>query len=170
MSSSDQSVICLIRPPAVESFRFSTASIALPLGLAYISAALKRARFDVHVVDAVGEAPETRAGYCKGYLVGLRFDEIVARIPAHADIIGITVVFTHEWPAVVRLIDRIRDRFPSAKIVIGGEHVTSMPEFSLLSSKADVAVLGEGEETVIELAHALRARTPLDGIAGVAYR
>jgi len=163
-------MICLIRPPAVESFRFSTASITLPLGLAYISAALRRAQFDVHVIDAVGEAPKTRAGYCKGYLVGLRFDEIVARIPTHTDIIGITVVFTHEWPAVVRLIDRIRNRFPHAKIVIGGEHVTSMPEFSLLSSKADVSVLGEGEETVVELAHALRDATPLDGIAGIAYR
>jgi anaerobic magnesium-protoporphyrin IX monomethyl ester cyclase len=170
MSSRDQSIICLIRPPAVESFRFSTASITLPLGLAYISAALKRAEFDVHVIDAVGEAPKTRAGYCKGYLVGLHFDEIVARIPARTDTIGITAVFPHEWPAVVWLIDRIRGRFPNAQIVIGGEHVTSMPEFSLLSSKADVAVLGEGEETAIELAHALRAGTPLGGIAGVAYR
>jgi anaerobic magnesium-protoporphyrin IX monomethyl ester cyclase len=71
---------------------------------------------------------------------------------------------------VVRLINRIRGRFPSAKIVIGGEHVTSMPEFSLLSSKADVAVLGEGEETIVELAHALRAGRPLDGIVGVAHR
>jgi hypothetical protein len=75
MSSREQPVICL------------------PLGFAYISAALRRAAFDVHVIDAVGEAPKTRAGYCKGYLVGLRFDEIVARIPAYADIIGITVVF-----------------------------------------------------------------------------
>jgi anaerobic magnesium-protoporphyrin IX monomethyl ester cyclase len=170
MVRSNDSTICLIRPPAAEAFRFSTASITLPLGLAYISAALKAAGFGVHIVDAVGEAPDTRASYCKGYLVGLRLDQVVARIPAAADIIGITVVFTHEWPAVVRLIDRIRDRFPSATIVIGGEHVTSMPEFSLLSSRADVAVLGEGEETVIELVQALRAGRPLDGIAGVAYR
>jgi radical SAM superfamily enzyme YgiQ (UPF0313 family) len=167
---SRDSVVCLIRPPAVESFRFSTASIAPPLGLAYISAALKRAQLDVHVVDAVGEGPKTRGGYCKGYLVGLHFDEIVARIPATADIIGISVIFTHEWPAVVVLIDRIRDRFPDATIVLGGEHVTSMPEFSLLTSKADVSVLGEGEETIVELVQALRARTSLHGIAGLCYR
>src|SRR3981189_1643898 len=68
--------------------------------------------------------------------------------PTH-DILGITVVFTHEWPMAVRLIDLIRGRFPHATIVIGGEHVTSMAEFSLLTSKADIAVLGEGEETVV---------------------
>jgi len=162
--------ICLIRPPAAEAFRFSTASITPPLGLAYISAALRTAGFGVHIVDAVVEAPNTRASYCKGYLVGLQLDQVAARIPSAADIIGITVVFTHEWPAVVRLIDLIRARFPRAAIVIGGEHVTSMPEFTLLTSKADVAVLGEGEETVVELVHALRARRPLGDIAGIAYR
>lgn len=168
--SSDHSVVCLIRPPAAEAFRFSTASITLPLGLAYISAALKRAGFGVQIVDAAGEAPATRASYCKGYLVGLRLPQIVERIPANADIIGITVVFTHEWPMMVRLIDLIRGRFPDATIVIGGEHVTSMPEFSLLTSKADVAVLGEVEETAVELVQALRDRTALRKVVGIAYR
>ena len=142
----------------------------MPLGLAYIAAALKGAGIGVHVVDAVGEAPTTRASYCKGYLVGLHLDQIVARVPPNADIIGITVIFTHEWPEVVQLIDLLRRRFPKATIVLGGEHVTSLPEFSLLSSKADIAVLGEGEETVVELVSALRAGRPLSDIAGLAYR
>ena len=166
----DRSMLCLIRPPAVESFRFSSTSISLPLGLAFVSAALKKARFHVHVLDAVAEGPDTRTRYCKGYLIGLRLEEIVARIPPVAQVIGITVVFTHEWPAVVRLIDLIRDRFPSATIIIGGEHVTSMPEFSLLSSKADVAVLGEAEETVVELANAVVSRRSLADVAGIAFR
>jgi radical SAM superfamily enzyme YgiQ (UPF0313 family) len=142
----------------------------MPLGLAYIAAALKGAGIGVHVDDAVGEAPTTRASYCKGYLVGLQLDEIVARVPPNADIVGITVIFTHEWPAVVRLIDLLRGRFPKATIVVGGEHITSLPEFSLLSSKADVAVLGEGEETVVELISALRTGRSLSDIAGLAYR
>jgi len=163
-------VVCLIRPPAAESFRFTSTSVAPPLGLAYISAALKQAGFGVHVVDSVAEGPRTRSGYCKGYLIGLRLEEIVKRIPENADIIGITVVFTHEWPAVVRLIELIRGRFAEAAIVIGGEHVTSLPEFSLLTAKADIAVLGEGEETVVELVDALRNKKALGNIAGIAYR
>src|SRR5262249_23362242 len=81
-----KSVVCLMRPPAVEAFRFSTTSIAMPLGLAYIAATLKGAGIGVHVVDAVGEAPTTRASYCKGYLVGLHLDQIVARVPPSTDI------------------------------------------------------------------------------------
>src|SRR5207253_2621441 len=113
--------VCLIRPPAAEVFRFSTATITPPLGLAFISAALKAAGFGVHVLDAVAEAPARRSRYYTGYLVGLRLEEIAARIPADSDIIGITVVFTHEWPMLVRLIEHIRRRFPRAAIVVGGE-------------------------------------------------
>ena len=163
-------MISLIRPPAAEAFRFSSASITLPLDLAYIAGALRQANFQTEVIDAIAEGPKRRTRYCKGYLVGLRFAEIVDRIPVETDIIGITVVFTHEWPAIVQLIDTIREKFPTAAIVIGGEHVTSMPEFSLLTSKADVAVLGEGEETAVQLVGALRAHQPLSGIAGIAYR
>src|SRR5687767_11857693 len=123
-ASSAEPVVCLIRPPAAEAFRLASTSVAPPLGLAYISAALKRAQFKVHVVDAVAEAPRTRSSYCKGFLIGLRLDDIARRIPANADIIGISVIFTHEWPAVVRLIELIRARFARATIVIGGEHVT----------------------------------------------
>ena len=162
--------ICLIRPPAVESFRFTSTSIALPLGLAYVSAALKAARFRVDIVDAVGESPTSRTRYCQGFLIGLRPEEIVSRIPANADIIGIAVIFTHEWPVVVGLVELIAKRFPRSTIVVGGEHCTSLPEFCLLSSRADVAVLGEGEETVVELVRALRNREPLDSIPGIAFR
>lgn len=162
-------VVCLIRPPAAETFRFTSTSVAPPLGLAYISAAIKRAGFGVHIVDSVAEAPRTRSRYCKGYLIGLRLEEIVKRIPKNADIIGITVIFTHEWPAVVHLIGLIRIAFPDASIVIGGEHVTSLPEFSLLTANADIAVMGEGEETIVELVDALRNDKPLNDIAGIAY-
>lgn len=170
MDDQKHPIVCLIRPPAAEAFRFASSSITLPLGLAYIAGALRRGGFELNIVDAVGEGPDIRTRYCKGYLVGLRFEQIVEQISAETDIVGITVVFTHEWPAVVQLIDLIETRFPKATIVIGGEHVTSMPEFSLLTSKADVAVLGEGEETAVELVHALRNRQPLANVEGIAYR
>lgn len=162
--------ICLIRPPALESFRFATTSITLPLGLAYISAAIKKAGFSVDVIDAVGAAPKTRTGYYKGYLVGMRLEEAADRVPEDAALVGITVVFTHEWPAVAHLVKLIKKRLPDTPIVLGGEHVTSMPEFCLLTSPADYVVMGEGEETIIELMNALPNREGLEGIAGLGYR
>ena len=102
--------ILFIRPPAVESFRFATTSITLPIGLAYISSSLKEQGFEVEILDAVGEAPKNRTGYYKGYLVGLSLKEIVEKINFHTRAIGISVIFTHEWPAVVKLISLIKEK------------------------------------------------------------
>jgi len=162
--------IALIRPPAVECFRFASTSISLPLGLAYVAGALEAADHDVFVVDAVGAAPDALTRYYRGYLVGLSFDEIAARVPADAGLVGITVIFTHEWPAAVRLVETIKRARPGLPIVLGGEHVTSLPEFCLRTSRADLAVLGEGEETAVELADALASGRPLDGVDGLAFR
>jgi anaerobic magnesium-protoporphyrin IX monomethyl ester cyclase len=166
----DTRPICLVRPPAVETFRFSSLSITPPLGLAYVAGALDAAGHAVRVVDAVTESPRQHTRYFRGYLVGLRADEIVERIPPDTRLVGITVVFTHEWPAIVRLIEAIKARLPDVPVVLGGEHVTSMPEFCMLTSRADYLVLGEGEETVVELADALERGTPPAELLGVAYR
>jgi anaerobic magnesium-protoporphyrin IX monomethyl ester cyclase len=162
--------VCLVRPPAVETFRFATTSIAPPLGLAYVAGALEAAGERVTVVDAVAEAPDTCIRYLKGYLIGLSFDKVARRVPADAKVVGISVIFTHEWPAVVRLIDAIKDRHPDIPVVVGGEHAAAIPEFCLRTSRADLLVLGEGEETAVELVRALDEGRALDGINGVAFR
>jgi len=163
-------MFCLIRPPAVESFRFATTSITLPLGLAYIAAALETGGRPLCVIDAVGAGPDTHTAYYKGYLLGLTIEEIVLQIPAAATCVGITVVFTHEWPAVVQLVEHIKTARPDLPVILGGEHVPAMPEFSLKTSAADILVLGEGEETILELDEALESRSSLEAIAGIAWR
>lgn len=162
--------ICLIRPPAVETFRFSSLSITPPLGLAFVAGALEHAGHRVEVVDAVAAAPEQHLRYFRGYLVGATFAEIAERIPGDARVVGITALFTHEWPAIVELVATIKARRPDVTVVLGGEHVTSMPEFCLLTSQADIVVLGEGEETTVELVEGLERGVPLAEIVGIAYR
>ena len=168
----EQKLICLIKPPVVECFRFGPESflISPPLGLAYIAGALLAADRKVTVIDAVAEGPKTMTRYYKGYLIGLPLAEIVARIPPETSIVGITVIFTHEWPEIVHLVDLIKQQRPELTVVLGGEHITAMAEFCLATSKADILVLGEGEETIVELVDALDSGRPLDEIDGLAFR
>ena len=102
-------MICLIRPPAVESFRVATTSVTLPLGLAYIAGALQKRDIAFDVIDAVAEAPTGKTRYYKGFLIGSRLEDIAGRIAPECTIVGISVIFTHEWPAVVQLIKLIRN-------------------------------------------------------------
>jgi radical SAM superfamily enzyme YgiQ (UPF0313 family) len=162
--------ICLIRPPAVESFRFVTTTITLPLGLAYVAAVLEQDGRDVHILDSVAESPKTKTRYYKGVLVGLTLEDIAAKVPDEATMVGITVIFTHEWPAVVRLVQLIKQRRPDITVILGGEHVTSMPEFCLATSEADFIVCGEGEETILELLTAIERETDFHSIDGLGFR
>ncbi len=163
-------VVCLVRPPGVETFRIGTSTLVPPLGLAYIAGALEANGCRVHVIDALAEAPKTHTRYFQGYLVGLALADVAARVPADARVVGIACMFTHEWPMVVHLVRLIKERRPDVCVVVGGEHVTAMPEFSLVTSRADVLVLGEGEETTVELVAAVTSETSLDAVEGIAFR
>ena len=162
--------IQLVRLPAAECFRLATTSMALPLGLAYISSSLKKHGFKVEVLDAVGEAPKNRTGYFKGYLVGLGLKEIVEKINPNTLAIGISVIFTHEWPVAVKLVSLIKEKFPNIPIILGGEHISALPEFSLNTSSADYIVMGEGEETIIELMNAIKNKSSVEKIDGIGYK
>lgn len=165
--------ITLIRPPTVVAKWAHTTPTCPPIGLAYVAAALRRAGHDIQIVDAVGETvtsflPTTDARFLTH---GLAEDAIVERIAPHADVIGISCMFSHEWPVIRRVIGAVRRRFAGAVLIAGGEHVTAMPEFTLTDCPAlDYCVLGEGEETAVALLDALaRGRSPAS-VPGVVFR
>lgn len=161
--------VTLIRVPAVESLRFSTGNITPPLGLAYIAASLENIGCIVNVLDSISLAPKTHTKYLGHFLVGLRFKDIVKRLSGNENLIGISCTFTHEWPAVVLLIEHIKKVYPSIPIIVGGEHITAMPEFSLRTSKANFVCLGEGEEIITEVAsHIIRGENIYD-VHGIGY-
>lgn len=128
-----------------------------PLGLAYVAGALRDAGFDIQFIDALGESLDTRhpADYdC--YLYGLSLAQIVSKILDDTDIIGVGFGFSFEWPTCRDLVNLIREQFPDALLLGGGEHVTAVPVQTMEESALDIGVLGEGEETVIEIANTYR--------------
>ncbi|MGP0565526.1 MULTISPECIES: B12-binding domain-containing radical SAM protein [unclassified Nitrospina] len=70
-------------------------------------------------------------------------------------IIGITVLTAQAGRAYT--IGRMyKEAYPDCTIVMGGVHVTALPEEPLRNGSADIVVRGEGEETMRQLYHALR--------------
>ncbi len=164
--------ICLIRPSIVIPANNVTSMFTPPVGLAYVAGTLRDAGFRVRLIDGVGEALDTRQAWSNDcFLYGLTLARIVERIPADSRIIGVSAGFSFEWPTCRQLIGMIRARFPEALLIGGGEHVTAMPAESLMETDLDIGVLGEGEETMLEIAEALRddAFDPAD-VTGIVYR
>lgn len=151
----------------------SNALTTPPVGVAYLAGFLRKHGHDVAVVDGVGEAIAQYTPIFENetqgrYLHGLTLEEIVARVPADfSQLLGVSCMFSQDWPVAKRLIAGLRDRFPRAIIVCGGEHVSALAEFSMRDCEAiDYCVRGEGEATLLELVNALQggARTELKAL------
>ncbi len=69
------------------------------------------------------------------------------------------------------LAREIRQLMPTTRIIIGGPHPSAVPvETCERFPVFDVAVVGEGEETILELLAALSGAKPLSSVAGIVYR
>jgi radical SAM superfamily enzyme YgiQ (UPF0313 family) len=164
----------LIRPATVTTTEAVGEDAAPPLGIAYIAACLRKCGHQVSVVDGLGEALNRYtpiAGLATGVRHGWSDEEIVARIDERAEIIGVSMMFSLEWPFTRDLVNKIRQRFPKAFIVAGGEHITALPEYSLADCPAiDCCALGEGEQTMVDLVEALSEGANLREVNGLCLR
>lgn len=165
--------VTLVRPPVLVPRLALTAPTCPPIGVAYLAAVLRSAGHSVHVVDAVGEAPDQFVAYRGDELLthGLTVDEVADRVDPGTDVVGVSCMFSHEWPVDRELVEALRRRCPTALLVAGGEHVTAMPELVLAQCPAlDVVVTGEGETTLLEVVEQHAAGRDVRGRAGTAVR
>lgn len=128
-----------------------------PLGIGYLAAYLLKHGQEVVVVDANCER--------------LELSDIVKRLYRYSpDVVGITTT-TPTFKTVRLIANEIRRNFPDTKIIIGGAHVTATPETTILHDCFDYGVIGEGEETLLELIKFINnpKNKSIDDIAGLVY-
>jgi len=128
-----------------------------PLGLAFIAAALETAGVEVKIHDYV-VFPYSR-------------DRLAAEIKTfRPTVLGLTAV-TMTFDAAAAVARDVKAVDPAVVTVIGGPHVTFRAEATLNEHpELDVIVLGEGEETIVALIHALEKGTRWHTISGLVYR
>jgi radical SAM superfamily enzyme YgiQ (UPF0313 family) len=165
--------VTLIRPPAVASRFAYSVGIVPPLGVAYLGAALLDAGHRVRVIDAVGEAPLQRGPTSWPDLVhhGLTVPQIVDRLDPDTGAVGVSVMFSQQWPHVADIVRAVHARLPGRPIFVGGEHVTGTWRYVLDTCPAVTAcAFGEGEETIVDLAAVAAGVKRLGDVAGIALR
>lgn len=82
------------------------------------------------------------------------------------DIVGFSVMSTMV-EEVRSLSELVRRYAPMSKIVAGGPQATVDPEYFIKSGLADIAIVGEGEATLLELA---RNKVEPAGVRGTVYK
>ncbi len=124
-----------------------------PLGLAYVAAAIRDQGFQVEMLDA--------------YSLGLS-GQVIAREIAELrpDVVGISSL-TPQWPDVETLADIVKAQNQDIITVVGGPHVTALPRDSAGHRSVDIAVVGEGEDTMVEICEAAAGETGFSGVDGI---
>ena len=91
----------------------------------------------------------------------------LCEVASQSKMLGISVM-TNYVPSAIEISKVIRHELPETLIVWGGVHATIRPQECL--DHADVAVLGEAEETIQQLAARVEAGEDWTDVAGLAFR
>lgn len=164
--------ILLIKPPCtVYKSDPTLPSATLPFGIAYLAGFLLSKGEDVEVIDALSEGINNVQKFKGKTRIGLSDEEIKKRIiDFNPDVVGITSMFTafsYDAHALAALIKKIN---PKIRVVLGGTHVSIMPELSIKDKNVDIVVRGEGEVTFWEIIRAIRKGRDYTDIPGTAVK
>jgi anaerobic magnesium-protoporphyrin IX monomethyl ester cyclase len=153
-------VIALVVVPTMENAYHNLqdfVAIQAPMGLLSIGAIVESSARDAVIID--GDAEQ------------LNFEQTVERIVAlQPDYVGATVM-TATMNLTSIFFEMLKARLPRVPVIVGGPHISALPEQTLDDAPAfDVCIIGEGDETIIELLDTLDSDGDLAGVAGMAYR
>ena len=161
--------IAFLNPPAADVDWFGDkANFESPLGLAMLAAYVRQYGHEASIIDIAAERLTPQA--------------VLKRvIAAKASVVGITAN-TVMMPPATRLADVLQEHLPEVLVVLGGKHVSVIPQdvYDGTPPVFDVSVIGEGEETLLELVRALEEHgskrallehgDALDKIRGIAFQ
>ena len=147
--------VVLVRPDIDGDYLFGKLPAYLPLGLGSIAGILKREKFDVSIIDC--------------YLDEQSPEEVLSAIKAKDPLfvgISVNISSTKRTSSLSKLLTK-NDFY----VVLGGPQVTVFPEKTMKESGADVGVIGEGEEVIVDIAKCLaQGGGGLSEVNGIIYK
>jgi radical SAM superfamily enzyme YgiQ (UPF0313 family) len=128
-----------------------------PLGLAYLGAALEQAGVQVKILDYV-VYPYRRQD----------LESVLKKFRPHvAGATAVSMTFNHAR----QILSDVKAVDPEILTVMGGPHVTFCAQETLETfAGLDAVVIGEGEQTIVELLGAVKSDLDFDTVNGIAYR
>lgn len=128
--------ILLVNAPPLKSFGI-TGQIYPPLGILYLASYVREERKDCEFKAIDGYRENSQ--------------KLVSQIIEYApDILGVSFT-TQAATGAYKLINEVKQINPKIFIVTGGPHTSTLPRDCLKNCAADIAVIGEGEKTFLEI-------------------
>ena len=163
--------VLLVNPPQVFYPGSEQPAGNLPIGLMYVAAVLDKAGYKTEILDAF-MADCAFQKNDKSINVGIPYSQLEAEIRSRKpDIVGISGPFTCQIENSIKTSTLVKEVDSSILTVVGGPHVTTVPqEFLEEATNVDIAVVGEGEYAMLDIARYFEGSKPINEIKGIAYR
>jgi radical SAM superfamily enzyme YgiQ (UPF0313 family) len=127
-----------------------------PLGLAYLAAVLEKNNHQVQIIDA--------------NILRIKSEKIASSFVFKPDLIGISVNIVN-YREAIECAALLKSSYPNTPIIFGGPYCSALAKSILEKTLAiDAIVIGEGENTLLEIAEAVGKKNMFVNIKGVAYR
>jgi len=161
--------VLLIQPPLC-LHKDDIPQFGHPLGLAYIAAFLRQSGFEVAILDClISNIQGRREGDLISY--GLGWEEIKRCIAEYEpQVVGISAMFTSQDMIARHVAKMAKEVNETTITIMGGAHASALPHQVLQDRNVDFVIIGEGEQSTLQLLRSLEAANPLESIDGVAYR
>jgi radical SAM superfamily enzyme YgiQ (UPF0313 family) len=131
-------------------------NVGLPLSLLYVGTALQRAGFNVCILDERTTPDLTPS--------------LRNALDSNPLFVGISSMTGYQIRHGLAIAQSVRDLKPDIPIVWGGVHPTIHPDSTVQHRFVDIVVIGEGEETSVDLACALEAGNDLSAVRGIIFK
>lgn len=158
--------VFLLRPPYSIYEQGFEKRIGVPLGIFSIAAVLEKNGVPVTLFDALVHDDSRDPG-----LWGASWERMErAAAEAGPDVVGITNQFSQQRHHAIEAARRVKAVVPGVKTLIGGPHASVRPSDFLDTGYFDLAVVGEGEENILDILRLFQGRAVRSDIAGIAWR
>jgi anaerobic magnesium-protoporphyrin IX monomethyl ester cyclase len=166
--------ILLINPPQIAfpgSERAEPISAGLPLGLLYIGATLDKKGYKVEILDTlIANFPPQKIGDITYY--GMPWEKIKDKImQSKPDVVGITNPFITQIDNAIKVSEIVKNMDAEIPTIVGGPHISvTATQFLNDAKNVDIAVIGEGEYTILDIMKYYQGEGDIGQIPGIAYR
>lgn len=160
--------ILLINPALSGSLSSGIFTIKVPLGLAYLASYLEKYGYEPKIIDCMAYYENIEKIGDK-HRIGLPEKDIINQIREfNPDIVGVSCGYTIHEKDSFRIAE-LAKKNSKALVIFGGAHTSANPLQVLNNKNVDIAVIGEGEKTFLNIIRNLKSKK-LYSVPGTAMR
>lgn len=137
------------------SLRPESPQLLFPIGLGYIASAIDRAGFDLEILDIDAHRYT---------------DEEVERFIKEKDYDVAAFGCIVTGYKIVKKLAKVIKKYKKVPIICGNSVASSIPDLLLSKTQVDIAVIGEGDITIVELLKAIENNESLQQVNGIYFK